>query len=181
MRRLAILLLLPGLAVIPLASAAAAPLWDRWRQACREPAFAWPLGDPAHYALRHDVYGEGAFGSHRRGGRSHNGIDLAAPVGAPVAAAKSGVVRYGRKHDGMGHYLEVHHPDGCTTLYGHLSKILVADGQLVRRGQPIGLVGKSGNARFRAIQPHLHFEIRLRGVPVDPLDGYLDGTGTGRS
>ncbi len=179
--RLSVIVLLPVLAVIPLATAAAAPLWHRWQQACHEPTFAWPLGDPAHYALRRDGYGDGMFGSHRRAGRSHNGIDLAAPIGTPVAAAKSGVVRDGRKHDGMGHYLEVHHVDGCTTLYGHLSRILVADGQFVRQGQPIGLVGKTGNARFRAIQPHLHFEIRLRGVPVDPLDGYLDGTGSRRS
>lgn len=179
--RLAVVVLLPVLALIPLTTAAAAPWWDRWQFACRESTFAWPLGGPAAYTLRHDAYGTGAFGSHRRQGRSHNGIDLAAPVGTPVAAAKTGVVRYGRKHDGMGHYLEVHHLDGCTTLYGHLSKLLVADGQRVRQGQPIGLVGKTGNARLRAIQPHLHFEVRLFGVPVDPLDGYLDGTGGRRS
>ena len=166
---------LPFAALWPL-STASRPLWHQWQQACREPAFAWPVSGPGCYTLRHDIYGAGEFGSHRSGGRSHNGIDLAAPVGTPVAAAKSGVVRYGMKHNGMGKYLEVHHPDGCVTLYGHLSQILVGNGQFVALGQRIGLVGKTGNARPRAIQPHLHFELRLRGVPVDPLDGYLDGT-----
>ena len=177
--RLSIVVLLPVLAVIPLATAGAAPLWDRWQMACREPTYAWPVGGASGRTLRHDLYGAGTFGSHRSGGRSHNGADFAAPIGTPVVAAKSGVVRHGRKHDGMGHYLEVHHLDGCTTFYGHLSNILVADGQLVRRGQRIGLVGKTGNARANAIHPPLHFELRLRGVPVDPLDGYLDGTGAG--
>ncbi|MBI4227506.1 MAG: M23 family metallopeptidase [Candidatus Omnitrophica bacterium] len=166
----------PLLALLPMA-AASTPLWERWQWACREPTFAWPVGGPARYTLRHDVYGAGTFGSHRSGGRSHNGIDLAAPVGTPVGAARSGIVRYGQKRNGMGKYLEVVHPDGCVTLYGHLSRLLVRDGQFVARGQPIGLVGKTGNARPRAIHPHLHFEIRLRGVPVDPLGGYLDGTG----
>lgn len=179
MTRLAVVIL-PVLALWPL-SAASMPLWHRWQEACREPSFAWPVGAPDRYALRHDVYGAGTFGSHRSGGRSHNGIDLAAPVGAPVVAAKSGVARHGQKRNGMGKYLEVYHPDGCVTLYGHLSKILVANGQPVSRGQPIGLVGKTGNARPKAIQPHLHFELRLRGVPVDPLDGYLDGTRASRA
>lgn len=170
-----VLLILPLLLVVP-ALAGVSPLWAQWQLACREPSFAWPVTGPAGYTLRADRYGSGEFGSRRNGGRAHNGIDLAATVGTPVRAAKSGVVRYGRIRNGMGTYLEVHHTRGVTTLYGHLSRILVRDGQQVRRGQPIGLIGKSGNARFRAIQPHLHFELRLHGVPVDPLDGYLEGT-----
>lgn len=152
------------------------PLWAQWQLTVREPTWAWPVGGPSHYTLRQDAYGSGEFGSHRRGARAHNGIDLVAPVGMPIKAANSGLVRYGRKHNGMGIYLEVHHRHGFTTLYGHLSRVLVADGQWVRRGQTLGLVGKSGNARARRIQPHLHFELRLRGVPVDPLDGFLEGT-----
>lgn len=170
--------ILPVLALWPL-SAASMPLWHHWQQACREATFAWPVGGPGDYTLRQDAYGAGAFGCPRSGGRSHNGIDLAAAVGTPVLAAKSGVARHGQKRNGMGKYLEVHHADGCVTLYGHLSKVLVGHGQLVARGQPIGLIGKTGNARPRAIRPHLHFEIRLRGVPVDPLDGYLDGASRG--
>jgi len=81
----------------------------------------------------------------------------------------------------MGTYLEVYHLDGSVALYGHLSRRVVADGQWVSRGQVIGLVGKSGNARSRRIHPHLHFELRLHGVPLDPLDGYLEGTEASRS
>lgn len=169
------LLIVPLVVLAPLASTAA-PFWARWQLACQEPTFAWPVGRRTAYALRADAHGSGAFGARRGGGRTHNGIDLAASVGTPVAAAKSGVARVGRVHNGMGTYLEVHHPDGSVALYGHLASMAVADGQRVRRGQPIGTVGKSGNARSRQIQPHLHFELRLHGVPVDPLDGYLDGT-----
>lgn len=170
-----VLLMMPVAALMPLVPSLT-PLWARWQLACREPTFAWPVGRAASYTLRADAYGSGAFGTHRSGGRTHNGIDLAAPIGTPVLAAKSGVARHGRVKNGMGTYLEVHHPDGTVTLYGHLAARLAADGQWVPRGQPIGRVGKTGNARSRQIQPHLHFELRLRGVPLDSLDGYLDGT-----
>ena len=178
----AVLLLLPALAVVPLApalTAASRPagrLWARWQRACQEPQWAWPVGGPSAYVLRHDRYGSGAFGSPRSGGRTHHGIDLAAPVGTPVRAAQSGIACVGRVHNGMGTYLEIHHAHGYVTLYGHLSERVVADGRWVSRGQVIGLVGKSGNARARPIRPHLHFELRLQGIPLDPMDGYLDGT-----
>ncbi|MBI4314012.1 MAG: M23 family metallopeptidase [Candidatus Omnitrophica bacterium] len=165
----------PLLLLVP-AAPAVTPLWHRWRLACREDSYAWPVGGFSNYALRADLFGSGLFGTRRSGGRTHNGIDLAAPVGTPVNAARSGTVRRGRKHNGMGTYLEVRHPDGSVTMYGHLSEILASDGQWIERGRPIGRVGKTGNARRRAIQPHLHFEIRLGGVPCDPLDGYLEGT-----
>lgn len=170
-----VLLALPLMVAAP-AMPDALALWARWQLACQEPTFAWPVAGPSTYTLRADLYGSGAFGSRRSGGRAHNGIDLAGPVGAPVVAAKSGVVRHGRQKNGMGTYLEVYHPDRSMTLYGHLSSRFVADGQWVRRGQPLGLIGKTGNARSRQIHPHLHFELRLQGVPVDPLDGFLDGT-----
>jgi len=169
--------LLPAALLVPVVT----PLWGRWQLACREPTFTWPIGGLSDYVLRADAYGSGAFGSRRRGGGSHNGIDVAAPIGTQVRAAKSGTARHGRQRDGMGTYLEVHHHDGSVALYGHLSRMVVADGQWVSRGQVIGLVGKSGNARPRRIHPHLHFELRLRGVPLDPLDGYLDGTEVSRS
>ncbi len=169
------LLALPVALLLPMVPAVA-PLWDRWQLACQEPTYSWPVGGPSDYTLRKDAYGSGVFGTRRSGARTHNGIDLVAPVGTPVRAAKSGFVRYGRIHNGMGTYLEVHHPDGTTTLYGHLSQVLVAHGRWVAHGQVIGLVGKTGNARSRAIQPHLHFELRVQGVPVDPLAGYLEGT-----
>lgn len=172
--RLAVLAL-PLLLLIP-ALSALGPLWDRWH-ACGQPStLCWPVGDAGSRALRHDAHGSGVFGSRRRGARIHNGIDLVASVGTPVRAAQSGQVRDGRQRNGLGTYLEVHHAKGYVTVYGHLSRVLVADGQGVQRGEVIGLVGKSGNARARAIQPHLHFELRLQGVPLDPLDGDLEGT-----
>lgn len=166
---------LPFFLLIPTASAIR-PLWQRWELARQESTYAWPVGQISDYTLRKDMYGSGVFGTRRSGGRTHSGIDLAAPIGTPVLSARSGQLHYGRKRNGMGTYLEVRHPDGSVTLYGHLSQILVSDGQWVHRGQTIGRVGKTGNARHRAIDPHLHFEIRLGGVPMNPLDGYLEGT-----
>lgn len=169
-------IVLPLVVLAPVVSAGAS-FWDRWTLASQGATFAWPIGGPSHYTVRNDPYGLGAFGARRSGGRTHNGIDLAAPVGATVRAAGAGRARQSRQPRGMGAYVEIVHGNGCVTLYGHLSRVLVADGQWVLRGEPIGLVGKSGNARRRAIQPHLHFELRLQGVPVDPLDGYLEEAG----
>lgn len=165
----------PVILLVPVVSMAP-PLWSRWSLACREAAYVWPLGSASTYTERHDTHGSGAFGSRRNGARTHNGIDLVAPVGTPVKAAKSGLARRFHQPRGMGRYLEIEHPDRTVTLYGHLSEWLIADGQWVAQGQPIGLVGKSGNARSSQMQSHLHFELRLQGVPLDPLDGYLEGT-----
>jgi len=65
--------------------------------------------------------------------------------------------------------VEIRHLEGFTTIYGHLSEIKARKGQFVLRGQLIGLVGKTGNARYPDILPHLHFELRQNGPPVDPL------------
>lgn len=136
----------------------------------REPLYQVPIERAGPIQIRQDAFGSGLFGARRSGGRSHRGLDLAAPIGTPVLAAKSGRVLIGRLHNGLGRYVEIHHPDGCATLYGHLKEILVRDRQSIRRGQPLGTVGKSGNARRRWVQPHLHFETwNEEGVPVDPL------------
>ena len=136
----------------------------------REPHYLNPLGEGAAIQIREDPYGSGFFGAHRNGGRRHLGLDLVAPVGTSVVAAKSGVAAIGRIRNGMGRYIEVHHPDGTLTRYGHLRRILIRDGRWIRRGEPLGTVGKSGNARYRLIQPHLHFEVwNALGTPVDPL------------
>ena len=70
----------------------------------------------------------------------------------------------------MGNYIIISHRDNIITIYGHLSNIFVRKNDYVRQGQVIGTVGKTGNARAVDMLPHLHFEVRKNGVPVDPLD-----------
>ena len=101
----------------------------------------------------------------------HTGIDLAAPTGTPVHAANDGFVEAaGTQVDalgipvGFGNYIKVAVGGSKEEIYGHLSVISVAPNQVVRAGQPIGAVGSTGNSTG----PHLHFEVRIRGVPVDP-------------
>lgn len=140
----------------------------------REPKYLYPIDSNGAIAIRNDDYGSGEFGAKRRGGRLHLGIDIQAKFGAPVKAAKSGRAYIGKKGKGMGKHIVIHHIDGSMTIYGHLSKIFITNGQKVRRGDIIGEVGKTGNAWHRAILPHLHFEVRIADEPVDPLAGYME-------
>jgi len=71
---------------------------------------------------------------------------------------------------GMGNCIEILHPGNIVTVYGHLSAIYVSAGDFVRQGQFIGRVGKTGNANYSNIRPHLHFEVRKDGQAQDPLD-----------
>jgi murein DD-endopeptidase MepM/ murein hydrolase activator NlpD len=134
-----------------------------------EPYFGYPvrLGSGAP-AIRSDGMGDGEFGAKRRNGRSHNGIDIQAPVGTPVYASKSGIAFRGNVPTGYGRYVMIYHPDGAQTIYGHLSNWAIRATQRVRKGDLMGFVGKTGNASGRQIQPHLHFEIRKGGEPQDP-------------
>jgi len=135
----------------------------------REPYFSCPVKVAAsRITVRNDALGEGDFGAKRRNGRSHSGIDIQAPVGTPVYAAKSGVAFCGEVPTGYGRYVMIYHPDGCQTMYGHLSNWCVRSAKKVRKGELIGLVGKTGNASSKYIQPHLHFEIRKDGESKDP-------------
>jgi len=94
----------------------------------------------------------------------HSGIDLAAPWGTDVYAARSGRVAEVGRDDTYGNYILLDHAGGYQTLYGHLSRILVRLHQEVTSGMIIGKVGSSG----MSTGPHLHFEIRFRGRPEDP-------------
>ncbi|TFW12689.1 M23 family metallopeptidase [Brevundimonas intermedia] len=97
--------------------------------------------------------------------RAHKGIDIAAPKGTTVFTAAEGeVVRTGYDPKGYGNFIEVRHPNGMSTLYGHLSRIDVANGDAVTMGQRIGLVGSTGYSTG----PHLHFEVRRNGAQVNP-------------
>lgn len=106
---------------------------------------------------------------HKR--RPHLGIDLAAPKKTPVFAAHQGMVIYaGRDFRGFGNMILIESGHGWASLYAHLDKILVSEGQKVKIGESIALVGNTG----RSSGPHLHFEIRKNKGPVDPLL-YLPG------
>lgn len=99
-------------------------------------------------------------------GRSamHEGIDFAAPIGTPIVAAAGGVVTVAEFHPQYGNMLEIDHGNDIITRYAHTSRILVHVGDIVRRGQHVADIGTTG----RSTGPHLHFEVRIKGVAQDP-------------
>jgi murein DD-endopeptidase MepM/ murein hydrolase activator NlpD len=103
-----------------------------------------------------------------RWGRMHEGIDLGAAYGSPIAAAAAGVVIYAGWEGGYGNLVVIDHGGGLASAYGHQSRIAVSVGQSVSQGETIGYVGSTGHSTG----PHLHFEVRVNGQAVDPL-GYL--------
>ncbi len=100
----------------------------------------------------------------------HEGIDIAAPVGSLIRAPADGIVNFAGIETGYGRLLTIHHGYGISTRYGHCSEILVQKGERVKRGQPIAAVGVTG----RATGPHLHYEVRVNKVPVNPRKYLLD-------
>lgn len=94
----------------------------------------------------------------------HEGIDFVAARGTPILAAASGVVIRSGYHSGYGYMIDIQHADDVVTRYAHASKLLVKEGDRVRIGQEIAKVGSTG----RSTGPHLHFEVRVAGVPKDP-------------
>lgn len=101
----------------------------------------------------------------RRWGRKHEGIDLAGAHGSPILATADGVVVKAGWENGYGQMVEIRHPYGMSTLYGHMSKIRVSIGQKVSRGEQIGDMGNTG----RSTGTHLHYEVHVSGVPVNPM------------
>ena len=95
----------------------------------------------------------------------HKGIDLTAPIGTAVFAALDGQVVLAGKHKAYGNYVMVDHGNGVVTLYAHHRLNLVREGDIVRRGQKIAEVGRTGNATG----PHLHFELKIDGIQRNPL------------
>lgn len=100
----------------------------------------------------------------------HSGLDIAVPVGTPIEAAAPGVVAWARLGNQYGNYVMIIHANGLATLYAHMSRIDVAQDQWVTRGQIIGLSGGAAGAYGSGFStgPHLHFEVREDGIPVDP-------------
>jgi len=136
-------------------------------------ALAWPMSSfqitqpfgPSTVVL------EPAFGPYRH---FHTGVDIAAPLGAPVMAAADGlVVAVGHTNIGYGNYVVIAHGGGIATLYGHLLQTNVSAGDRVVRGQVIGLEGSTG----LSTGPHVHFELRVNDQAVDPMP-YLPVPGT---
>jgi murein DD-endopeptidase MepM/ murein hydrolase activator NlpD len=116
---------------------------------------------PLAWPLRGVLYAR--FG--RKGSEPHDGIDLAAPAGTPVKTAAPGKVLYAGEQPGYGFIALVEHDHGLVTLYAHNRDVRVREGQEVREGQVVATVGESG----KTSGPHLHFEVRKGGLPVDPL------------
>ena len=100
---------------------------------------------------------------------NHKGVDWGVPVGSSIYAASGGTVTRAGWYGGYGYVVFIRHPGGTETRYAHLSRVLVSSGQSVKQGQRIALSGNTGVSTG----PHLHFEILINGVAVNPLN-YLE-------
>ena len=128
-----------------------------WMRANSAPNL-WPVEGPVtgSFGERIDPFnGEGAF---------HSGIDIGAVYGQAIVAPADGVVQFADFMGGYGRAVVINHGHGITTRYGHLKSFAVVPGQQVHRGDVIGYVGDSG----RSTGPHLHYEVRINDVPVNP-------------
>jgi murein DD-endopeptidase MepM/ murein hydrolase activator NlpD len=127
-----------------------------------ENRYIWPLHGriTSYFGRRNLGMGTSSF---------HRGVDVAAPTGTPIVAARSGTVVFaGWSTSGYGYLVRIRHQGGDETWYGHHSSVLVSVGESVRQGETIGLVGSTGISTG----PHLHFELHEGGSAVDPL-GHL--------
>jgi murein DD-endopeptidase MepM/ murein hydrolase activator NlpD len=109
------------------------------------------------------------FGERRkwRNGRSrwHEGIDIAAPRGTEIYAPADGIVTFAGYRSGYGRTVMIDHGFGMTTLYGHCSKVIASEGMYIKKGMLVGTIGNTG----RSTGPHLHYEVLINGVAVDPV------------
>ena len=138
-----------------------------WQSATAMQPSLWPVDGRlmSGFGKREDPFsGEGAM---------HKGVDLSAPMGTQVRATADGVVIFAEPYSGYGKLVVVDHGGGIQTFYAHLSKFYVTAGNEVHRGEPIGLVGMTG----RVTAPHLHYEVHINGVPMNPYR-WLEHAGT---
>jgi murein DD-endopeptidase MepM/ murein hydrolase activator NlpD len=148
---------LRGSSTLPIAPAvrAATVITRHFPDGASVPSF-WPLDDPSYLTRgKSEADPDGP----------HEGLDIAVATGSIVRAAGGGVVVDAGQDPEYGLFVLVQHPEDYQTLYGHLSRIVSAKGDTVAPGQVLGLAGNTG----RSSAPHLHFEVRLKGVAVDPL------------
>lgn len=133
---------------------------DNWVQGTGQ--LGWPVSgeitSPYGYRV-HPIWGTTIY---------HSGIDIGVDEGTPVHAADGGVVVWSGWMGGYGYAVVIDHGNGLSTLYGHNSELAVDEGQSVAKGQVISYAGSTGNSTG----PHVHFEVRVNGDPVDPI-GYL--------
>lgn len=101
--------------------------------------------------------------------KMHEGMDFACDIGTPVYATGDGTIKSAKWHSGYGNVIEIDHGFGYTTRYAHMSKFQVSTAQKVKRGDLIGYSGNTG----KSTGPHLHYEVRLRGVPQNPVNYYF--------
>ncbi len=114
-------------------------------------------------------FGRRSSGGHRFG-RMHEGIDIAAPKGTPIMASGDGFVTYVGYRAGYGNTIVIDHGNGISSVYAHCSAVFVNEGNRVSRGMIIAAVGNTG----RSTGPHLHYEVRVDGVPVNPMQYIVD-------
>ena len=119
---------------------------------------------PRGWPVPYDVASVSSEFGARRGSSRHKGLDLTAPKGTKVHATADGRVKFAGRSGDFGRLVVVEHENGYETRYAHLKSINVSKGKKVKRGAVIGTVGESGNATG----PHLHYEVRLQGTPVNP-------------
>lgn len=129
-----------------------------------EAGFAWPLSG---YTTLSSLFGSRA-NPFTGAADNHTGIDIPAPSGTPIKAAKSGVVLISEYHWSYGNYVVVSHADGQSTLYAHMVQRGVSVGDTVVQGGVVGYVGTTGSSTGN----HLHFEVRINGVRYDPVNYY---------
>lgn len=161
--RTAVLVLL--LATFLLLASCASVTVDR---AARDAPSGWPVSHP-------DLRISSTFGPRRDPytgrTRNHNGVDLVAPRRTRVVATAPGRVSFSGRQRGYGNIVIIDHGAGMQTAYAHLHARRVRTGSRVRRGSLVGLIGATGNAT----RPHLHYEVRRHGSPIDPMP-FLQGT-----
>jgi murein DD-endopeptidase MepM/ murein hydrolase activator NlpD len=137
--------------------------FSRRRQYLNPRPNIWPLNGTLRggFGERTDPFsGEGEF---------HKGVDISAPTGTPVRATADGLVVHADRSSGYGRMVVIDHGNGLQTCYAHLSRFNVHAGQEVRMGEVVGAVGTSG----RVTAPHLHYEVRVGGAPMNPYRYHL--------
>jgi murein DD-endopeptidase MepM/ murein hydrolase activator NlpD len=154
-------LLLVGFSLLPV------PLQKRFYGFLRGTPVSIERIDPVPVAYD---YISSAFG--KRWGRQHQGIDFAAPHGAPIYAMSAGTVVYSGWESGYGKSVVIDHGNGTQTRYAHCSKLLVKTGKVVSKGQKIAKIGSTGHSTG----PHLHFEVIVKGVRKNPAWYYAFAT-----